>query len=167
MLGQLQDAGNTTTLAHYLYLLSGTGMLTEIKKFAGEQVRRRGSSPKLNVMNTGLMTAVSNYDLITAKENPVFCGRLVESAIGTHIINNATQNYFDIYYWRHINREVDFIVEQYPSLVAIEVKIGLQKTSLSGLKTFSEQFKPTKILLIGNQGIPIEKFLSNKIEHWF
>ena len=33
MLGQLQDAGNTTTLAHYLELLAGAGMLTGLQKF--------------------------------------------------------------------------------------------------------------------------------------
>ena len=32
MLGQLQDAGNTTTLAHYLELLAGAGMLTGLSK---------------------------------------------------------------------------------------------------------------------------------------
>ncbi len=166
MLGQLQDAGNTTTLAHYLYLLSGAGMVMEIKKYAGEQVRRRGSSPKLNVMNTGLMTAVSNYDLDSAKEDSVFWGRLVESAIGAHLINNATQHHFDVYYWRHINQEVDFIIKQNQSLIAIEVKSGLQKSSLSGLKKFSDQFKPNKVLIIGNQGITVEKFLSKIIEFW-
>jgi predicted AAA+ superfamily ATPase len=59
MLGQLQDAGNTTTLAHYLELLSGAGMLTGLPKFSGARVRQRGSSPKLLALNTALMTAAS------------------------------------------------------------------------------------------------------------
>jgi predicted AAA+ superfamily ATPase len=59
MLGQLQDAGNATTLAHYLDLLAGAGMLTGLQKYAGKAVRQRGSSPKLQVMNTALMTAPS------------------------------------------------------------------------------------------------------------
>ena len=41
ILGQLQDAGNTTTLAHYLDLLSAAGMLTGIQKYAGSAARRR------------------------------------------------------------------------------------------------------------------------------
>ena len=56
MLGQLQDAGNTTTLAHYLELLAGAGMLTGLQKYSGKAVRQRGSSPKLQVMTTALMT---------------------------------------------------------------------------------------------------------------
>jgi len=46
MLGQLQDAGNTTTLAHYLDLLAGAGMVVGLQKYAGGAARRRGSSPK-------------------------------------------------------------------------------------------------------------------------
>ncbi len=59
MLGQLQDAGNTTTLVHYLDLLSAAGMLTGLQKFSGARVRQRGSSPKLLVLNTALMSATS------------------------------------------------------------------------------------------------------------
>ena len=57
MLGQLQDAGNTTTLAHYLDLLAGAGMIVGLQKFSGGTARQRGSSPKLQVLNTALMSA--------------------------------------------------------------------------------------------------------------
>lgn len=166
MIGQLQDAGNTTTLAHYLHLLAGAGMVTEIKKYAGGKVRRRGSSPKLNVMNTGLMTAVSNYDLDSAKEDTAYWGRLVESTIGAHLINNSSQDNLDIFYWRHINREVDFIIKQKKSLIAIEVKSGLHKSSTSGLKSFSNLFNPKKVMLVGSHGIKIKEFLSKPLDFW-
>ena len=58
---QLQGARKTTTLAHYLELLSGAGMLTGFSKFAGQTVRHRGSNPKLQVLNTALMTARSGF----------------------------------------------------------------------------------------------------------
>jgi predicted AAA+ superfamily ATPase len=45
------DAGNTTTLAHYLQLLDGAGLLTGLAKFSGRVARQRGSSPKL-ALNT-------------------------------------------------------------------------------------------------------------------
>ena len=51
MLGHLQDAGNTTTLAHYLDLLAAAGMLTGLQKYAGAAVRQRGSVPKFQVLN--------------------------------------------------------------------------------------------------------------------
>ena len=72
MLGQLTDAGNTTTLAHYLELLSGAGLLTGLNKYSTQLIRQKGSSPKLHVMNTALMTAqkvvaiAENYWLVKA-----------------------------------------------------------------------------------------------------
>ena len=46
MQGQLQDAGNTTTLAHYLDLLSKSGLLTGLQKYAGQQQSAQGVQPK-------------------------------------------------------------------------------------------------------------------------
>ncbi len=67
MLGQLQDTGNVTTLAHYLDLLTGAGMVTGLQKFAGAVVRQRGSTPKLQVFNTALTTAQSGLPLREAR----------------------------------------------------------------------------------------------------
>ena len=89
MLGQLQDAGNTTTLAHYLDLLSGAGLVTGLQKYAGGAARRRSSSPKLQVFNTALITAQAGTTLKQAREDRTFWGRLVESAIGAHLANAA------------------------------------------------------------------------------
>lgn len=58
MLGQLQNAGNTVTLAHYLELLEGAGLLGALQKYAAEPFRHRASSPKLRALNAGLITAV-------------------------------------------------------------------------------------------------------------
>ncbi len=71
MLGQLQDDGNTTTLAHYLDLLTGAGILAGIQKHATEGFRRKGSSPKLQVLNSGLMSALSNdsFDSVIQNRN--------------------------------------------------------------------------------------------------
>src|SRR5947207_1670169 len=41
------------TLAHYLDLLAGAGLLMGLPTFAGQAVRQRGLSPKLRVLNTG------------------------------------------------------------------------------------------------------------------
>ena len=89
MLGQLHDAGNTTTLAHYLELLAGAGLLTGLPKFSGNVVRRRGSSPKLQVLNTALATAQSGRSFADARADGEAWGRLVESAVGAHLANAA------------------------------------------------------------------------------
>jgi predicted AAA+ superfamily ATPase len=110
MLGQLQDAGNATTLAHYLDLLAGTGMLAGLQKFAGGAARSRGSIPKLQVLNTALMTARSGMRLQEARAQREFWGRVVESAVGAHRANAAAVGECELFYWRERNREVDFVV---------------------------------------------------------
>lgn len=166
MLGQLQDAGNATTLAHYLELLAGAGMVAGLQKFAGEAVRSRGSSPKLQVLNTALMTAQSGLTLKDARADHEFWGRLTESAVGAHLANAAAAGFCELYYWRDRNREVDFVVRAGRSVTAIEVKSGRARDAHPGLAAFVEAFKPKRRLLVGGDGIAVEEFLSRPAEHW-
>ena len=99
MLGQLQDAGNTTTLARYLDLLSNAGLIAGLPKYAAKPHRQRSSSPKLNVLNTALMAVASGYTFEEAKADRSYWGRLVESAVGAHLINTGTPEH-RLYYWR-------------------------------------------------------------------
>src|SRR5205807_8790309 len=124
MLGQLHEAGNTTTLAHYLELLGGAGLLTGLAKYSGRAVRQRGSSPKLQVLNTALMSAQSGLSLDEARADREFWGRLVESAVGAHLANSAAVGECELFYWREGSREVDFVVRVGRTLTAIEVKSG-------------------------------------------
>jgi predicted AAA+ superfamily ATPase len=170
MLGQLQDAGNTTTLAHYLELLAGAGMIRGLPKYAGDVARSRSSSPKLQVLNTALMTAVSGYTLAAARADREFWGRLVESAVGAHLANadgNTTMGgECAVYYWRERNHEVDFIVRTGRRLVAIEVKSGRAPQAHAGTAAFAQAFKPQRTLLVGGDGIAPEEFLSRPVAHW-
>lgn len=166
MIGQLQDAGNTTTLAHYLDLLTGAGMLTGLQKFAGEKVRQRASSPKLQVLNTALMSAQSHLSFEGAQHNHEFWGRLVESAVGAHLINTSTGTQIQVSYWRERNQEVDFVLKHGDHLTALEVKSGRSPNYLPGLESFAKSFKPQNTLLIGGQGIPIEEFLKTPAIKW-
>lgn len=167
MLGQLQDVGNTTTLTHYLELLSVTGMLTGLPKYVGTPVQQKASSPKLQVLNTALMSVMSEFSFPTALQHRDFWGRLVESAVGAHLINGARVHGISVFYWRDRNYEVDFVLQKEKKLVAIEVKSGRNKGSFSGMQKFAERFKPKRLLLIGKEGIPLEKFLSTEIDAWF
>ncbi|MBN1418624.1 MAG: ATP-binding protein [Planctomycetes bacterium] len=166
MLGQLQDAGNTTTLAHYLDLLAGAGMLMGLSKFSGGAIGRRASSPKLQVLNTALMTAAWPLDLRAAREDRQSWGRLIESAVGAHLVNSGAGTNIRVTYWRSRQQEVDFIIDDGQSTVAIEVKSGLAKAALPGIDAFSRQFRPKKALLVGGQGVPLEEFLSTPAGTW-
>ena len=167
MIGQLHDAGNTTTLAHYLELMSGTGMLTGLPKFTAQRFRQRASSPKLQVLNTALLSAQSNLSFDAARKDREFWGRLVESAAGAHLCNSATGTGIEVYYWRERSKEVDFILRLNKIIVAIEVKSGYSKSSLPGMVEFDRIFKPKRKLLVGGEGIPLEKFLTVSVENWF
>lgn len=166
MLGQLHDAGNTTTLAHYLGLLSDAGMVTGLPKFAGDQARQRGSSPKLQVLNTALMAAQSSLTLREAESDPEFWGRLVESAVGAHLANAAASGDCEVYYWRDRSREVDFVVKSGRAVTAIEVKSGRRRDSLPGMESFAAAFRPKRKLLVGADGVSVEDFLSKPVAHW-
>lgn len=166
MLGQLQEAGNATTLAHYLDLLASAGMVTGLQKFAGQAVRSRGSSPKLQVLNTALMTAPSGRSLEEERGDSEFWGRLVESAVGAHLANAAACGACELFYWRERNREVDFVVRAGRTVTAIEVKSGRSRDAQPGLAAFAAAFKAKRKLLVGGDGIPVEEFLGAPAEQW-
>jgi uncharacterized protein len=166
MLGQLQDAGNTTTLAHYLELLAGAGMVCGLPKYAGDVARSRASSPKLQVLNTALMTVAAGITPDEARRDREFHGRLVESAVGAHLANAAMRGECRLHYWRERNHEVDFVVQAGRQLVAIEVKSGRAPQAHAGTAAFVEAFKPQRTLLVGGDGIALDDFLIQPVSHW-
>jgi predicted AAA+ superfamily ATPase len=166
MLGQLTDAGNTVTLAHYLELLQGAGMVAGLAKYSHAPVRQRGSSPKLQVLNNALMSAQDQRSLPEASGDRDYWGRLVESVVGAHLFNSSFGTSISVTYWRERNQEVDFVLQQGKTVVAIEVKSGGRRDTLPGLAAFAQHFKPKRQLLVGGQGIPLEEFLSQPAAHW-
>lgn len=166
MLGQLQDAGNTTTIAHYLHLLDGAGLLAGLPKYSGAAIRRRSSSPKLQVLNTALITARHGTGLRQARQDRGSWGRLVESAVGAHLANAAAAGRCEVYYWRDRNREVDFVVRSRNRLVAIEVKSGGATMTRQGMAAFSAAYQPDRKLLVGGGGLEVGWFLSTPVEEW-
>lgn len=163
MLGQLHDAGNATTLAHYLGLLEQAGLIRGLSKFSGSKVRRRASIPKLLVLNTALMSAVDGRPFEQARADSRYWGRLVESAVGAHLHATHVTQPDCLYYWREDNREVDFVLAS-SDLWAIEVKSGPARSVPSGIGAFSASHGPARKLLVGGGGVPVEEFLLGRIE---
>jgi uncharacterized protein len=167
MLGQLQDAGNTTTLAHYLDLLAGAGMVCGLNKFSGEEVRQRASSPKLQVRNQGLKSAQAVSTLALTRDDPEVWGRMCESAVGAYLAGEAQAGEFEVFYWREVSKEVDFVLRRGSKVVALEVKSGRHRASLPGMTAFNKAFGKTTSLLVGTGGIPFEEFLRTPPESLF
>jgi predicted AAA+ superfamily ATPase len=112
------------------------------------------------------MTAQSGLSFEEAKEDREFWGRLVESAIGAHLANAAAVDECELFYWRERNREVDFVARAGRAITAIEVKSGRSRDTHPGLAAFAEAFKPTRQLLVGGDGIPVEEFLLKSVRVW-
>ena len=159
MIGQLQDAGNVTTLANYLTTLDESRLLRGLNKYASDNARKYNSVPKLMVYNTALFSAQSGVSFNKAFTTPKLWGRWVESAVGAHLLNQADEYDYKLYYWREREDEVDFVIEFDKQCIAIEVKSG-RRTTNNGLSLFSGQFHPIHSFVVGSGGIPIEEFLT-------
>ena len=170
MLGQLQEAGNTTTLARYLDLLERAGLIAGLQNYSAGIDRRKATSPKLVALNTALMSALSGYTFAQAQADRTFWGRLVENAVGAHLYNSATAP-SRLWYWRRNSAEVDYVLERGPQLVGFEVKSGQRHADSTGLERFQRQYQPVKKavkkVLVGGGGVPLEEFLSIPGDDWF
>jgi predicted AAA+ superfamily ATPase len=167
VLKDFEDKGHTVTLKHYLDLLSKAGLLTGLQKYGRSELGKRDSMPKFNAHNTALISALATYSFEQAKNDRTYWGRLVESAIGSHLINNKPES-FGLYYWRENSSEVDFVLNDSEKLLAIEVKSGDDYVTPKGLQTFTDHFQNKKVIkmVVGAQSIPIPDFLRQPIDQW-
>ena len=166
LVGRLRGTGHTTTVAHYLELLSDAGIVAQLPKYSGSAVRRTESHRKLNVLNTGLMTALSGYSLEQARADRTFWGRLVESAVGAHL-HNTLEVSMRLAYWRDDPHEVDFVLSQGPRVLGIEVKSSQRVRALPGLAAFEKRFPRARTLLVGGRGgVPLNEFLAQPASFW-
>jgi len=166
MLGQLQDAGNTVTLAHYLDLLGKANMLTGLQNFSGNKIRTRKSSPKLMVYDTSLMTYVNGANRRRLLDNAADRGRLVESAVGAYLLARGKEEGFDVYWWRERNNEVDFVIKRGSQLTAIEVKSGRVK-NVGGSLVFKRLYPEALSLVVGSTNSGLEDFLLGETPLFF
>lgn len=163
IMGQLDDAGNTTTIAHYLDVLSDAGLLTGIQKYSDKTVRRRASSPRLAVYDTSLMTVCYGPRRTQLQDDPDRRGHLVESAVGAYLLRRSVAEGFDVNWWRdRNNREVDFVITSGTSRTAIEVKSGRVRR-LGGLDAFCAEYPGTHTLVVGSYETPLEDFLLEQV----
>lgn len=165
MLGQLQDAGNTTTLSHYLRLLEAAFLVSGLELFSLKMQRKRGSSPKLILWNNALVNALSARSFADSRLDPIRWGRLVENAVGAHLCNNLKPMEFSLTYWREGIHEVDYVVTHGTEIWAIEVKSG-RSGRVSGLSQFRKRYPTAKPLLVGTSGIPLEEFFEQNPVVW-
>ena len=162
MMGQLQDAGNVTTMAGYLEILSSCALLTGLQKYAADTARKYNSIPKFQVYNNALLTIYKGRSFTKDRLDTAVWGRWVESAVGAYLMSQAEELDYKIYYWREKEQEVDFILVADETVIAIEVKSG-RRSMNSGLPAFSRQFHPTRTLVVGTGGLSLEDFFATDL----
>lgn len=166
MLGSLQDAGNTSTLAGYVNLLNDSGLLCGLQKFSIDMARRRASIPKFQVYNNALKRVFIPNSLEQAVSDRKEWGRIFESGVGAYLVSQAFVNRFEVFYWRDRNEEVDFILRKQGKIVAVEVKSNAEKNT-SGLEAFKNKFRPSLSLVVGDGGMAAEDFMTMDIRALF
>lgn len=163
VLGQLQDAGNVTTLSNYLTILGECNLLAGLQKYAADKARKYNSVPKFQVFNSALLSALHGKTYEQAFTDSKLWGRWVETAVGAYLINNAEPLGYKLYYWRKASNEVDYILERRGETIAIEVKSG-HRTTNKGITLFRERYNPRHAIIVGSGGISIEDFLQFDLE---
>ncbi len=166
MLGSLQDAGNTATLAGYINLLDESGLLCGLQKYSIDTARRKASIPKLQVYNNALKMVYNPFTFEQAILDRKAWGHIFESGIGAYLVSQAFVHRFEVFYWRERNDEVDFILRKKGTVVAIEVKSNAEKRT-EGLEVFRQHFNPKVSFIVGDGGISAEEFLSMDIRKFF
>ena len=166
MLGQLLDAGNTTTLAHYTDLLETAFLLSGLPLFSAGTPRKRAGSPKFILWNNALVSAFCGFRFTDARNDGAWWGRLVENAVGAYLLNQLPRESYTVSYWRDGVNEVDFVIARGRKVWGIEVKSG-RPGKTGGLAAFRARYPEATVLIIGSGGIPLEEFFARPATDWF
>jgi len=168
MLGQLQDAGNTTTIASYLHLLASAQLVLPLQKYSGSRLRQRASSPKLIILNNALANAVLVRDFKQTLSDKAEWGHLVENGAIAHLFNRGLGSGIEIFYWHEGDIDVDVVLKRGRELIAIEIKSN-GKDKGNGIHAFLQKYPNAKSLRIGgdNADLTIEEFLKTQPEDLF
>lgn len=168
MLGTLQDAGNTTTIASYLQLLSKAFLLALLERWSGTKIRQKGSTPKLVVLDNGIISSMSGHNFKPTFNNKSSWGRLLENAIGAQLYFLATNLGGELFYWKERDYEVDYILKIGNKIWAVEVKSGIPNKGIASLNIFKKRHPNASLITISNSKTQKSGLMSNiSIEDFF
>ena len=163
LLGQLDDRGNTSTIAHYLKLLGDAGIMSGLQKYDPKMLRQKASSPRLLVHDTALMTASFGRKRDLLLDDSELRGRLVETAVGAYLVNLSYSGDIEVFWWREGSLEVDYVIACEDAVCAIEVKSGRVKPT-RGMAEFIVRNPEARSLVVGSPDCSLEAFLSGKVD---
>ena len=141
-----------TSVKKYIDLLEGTFMVRQLRPYEGNTKKRLVKSPKVYITDCGLTTALLRLRTFEeAAGHPGF-GSLWESVVIENIAGHFPKLDLSFYRTNH-GSELDLVIGDGTSKVAVECKSTLSPTLSSGLYSAIEDIKPKKTLVV----IPADK----------
>ena len=158
ILGQLQDKGNIDLVKHYIDLFESAYLIKTIPKFSKNEIKKKGSSPKIIPFAPALSTFFRTDEI-----SPETLGRIFEAHIGTLFLKNG----FNIYYWAEGDYELEYIIEYKNKIIVFDVKSGRKRKSNS-INEFLKKYPNAKLIFIDklnylNFSKNIEKFINDRV----
>jgi uncharacterized protein len=151
MLGSLQDAGNTTTIASYLQLLSKAFLVAPIERWRGSKINQRASTPKLVILDNGLLFSMNGFKYKEAIGHKTLWGRCVENSVGARLYYVAQEIGASLFYWRDRDKEVDFVLKYANRVIGIEVKSGLPQKTPAAFRAFRKKYRNAECIMLSSQ----------------
>jgi predicted AAA+ superfamily ATPase len=171
MLGQLQEAGNASTIASYLRLLDAAMLLKPLERYSGNRLRQKISSPKLILLNNALINASARRTFAATRKDRLLWGQLLENAVGASLVNNNPGLGTEVFYWRERNREIDFVVQlAAESVLGIEVKLRADpRERQAQAHGFLRHYPNAGVITTapGGGDIPVEALMTRRADELF
>lgn len=153
-----------TTLKRYIALLEMIFMIKLLPAWSGNLSKRLIRTPKLYLIDTGLLANLISFDQDRIVSDSLVWGRLVENFVLMEIIKESTWSKYNLspYHFRSAaGQEIDFVIERSDgALVAIEVKASqkIDERTFASIKMFAEETKKHFlrgiVLYTGKDSIP-------------
>ncbi|MFN8234130.1 MAG: DUF4143 domain-containing protein [Actinomycetota bacterium] len=153
----------TSTLNRYLALLEHTFLVRRIPAWSSNRSKRPVRSPKLAIVDTGLMAHLAGLTSARASREPTVVGPLLESFVTNELQKQIgwTGGGQLFHYRTHAGREVDLVLEGGDGrVVGIEVKAAatVETRDVAGLSAFredaGERFVRGLLLYTGTEVLP-------------
>ena len=168
MLGTLQDAGNTTTIASYLQLLSKAFLLALLERWSGAKVKQKGSTPKIIVLDNSIISSQAGNKFQSMIKDKTTFGRSLENAIGAQLYSLAVDLGGELFYWKERDYEVDYVLKLGSKIYAIEVKSGISKKLPCALTIFKKRYGNANLITISSSKMQKSEPVKNiNIEDFF
>jgi len=136
-----------TTIRNYIDLLEGTFMIRQLRPFSGNTKKRLIKSPKVYLTDTGIATALLNLKNFEQTAGHPSFGALWETIVLSNLYGHFPHLDYSFYRTSY-GVEIDLIVSDGNTLLAIECKASMTPTLSRGNHTALDDIRPAHVLVV-------------------